>query len=160
MRRSALLAVLWDDVDLDAVLVSRCRENKQKRDQRHQIGPVVEILRALYSIRQPWESRVFPWNHAFKSLDRDLHRIQKAAGIRLHCGEQHEHTEACHYYGFHSFRYAHATYNFGRVTDRELQEQMGHASFNTTQHYIKYAEVHQKKAYDAYLPESLRIKRG
>lgn len=37
---------------------------------------------------------------------------------------------------------------------------MGHASFNTTLHYIKYAESHQQKAYDAYLPESLKTKTG
>lgn len=41
MRRSALLAILWDDVDLEAgIIVSRYRENKAKRDQRHQIGPI------------------------------------------------------------------------------------------------------------------------
>jgi integrase len=150
MRRSALLAILWDDMDLDGgILLSRNRENKAKRDQRHHIEGVVPMLRALYAVRQPWESRVFPWNHALKSLDRDLHRIQAAAGIHLHCGEDHEHTEACHFYGFHSFRYAHATYNSGRVSDRKLQEQMVHASFNTTQHYIKYAAAQRKKAYDA-----------
>ena len=51
---------------------------------------------------------------------------------------------------------AHATYNFGRVSDRDLQEQMGHASFNTTLRYIKYAEEHQQREYDVFLPESLR----
>jgi len=158
IRRSAALAIQWEDVDFEAgVILSRYRSNKAKRDQRHHVGAVVDYLRALHAIRRPGETRVFPWDHALISLDRDLQRIQKAAGIHLHCGETHKHTDSCHLYGFHSFRYAHATYNFGRVTDRELQEQMGHASFNTTQRYIKYAESHRGKGYDAYMPKGLKV---
>ena len=159
MRKSALLALRWEDVDLEAgIALSRNRDNKAKKDQRHKIGPVVDLLRCLYSVRKPSEPLVFVWNHAIKSLDRNLALIQKAAGIHLTCRENHEHTDACHLYGLHSFRYAHATYNFGRVTDRDLQEQMGHASFTTTQRYVKYAEVHQQRAYDVYLPEALKTK--
>ncbi len=157
MRKSALMAVLWDDVDLESgIILSRYRDNKAKNDQRHKIPAVVPLLRRLHEVRKPGESRVFPWNHATKSLDRDFARIQKAAGIHLPCREDHEHTPSCHLYGFHGLRYAHATYNFGRVTDRELQGQMGHSSFNTTLRYIKYAEAHQERAYDAYLPQSLK----
>ena len=161
MRRSALICLLWEDADLDAgVVVSRHHDNKQKRDQRHHIAPAVPFLRPLYAVRKPGESRVFPWNHNERSLDRDLRRIQEAAGIHLPCREDHEHTPQCHVYGLHSFRYAHATYNFGRVPDRDLQQQMGHASFTTTQRYIKYAETHQDKAYDVFLPKSLKAKTG
>jgi integrase len=157
MRKSALLALRWDDLDLDAgVALSRYGDNKPKRDQRHRIGPAVPLLSALYAVRQPGEPRVFPWNRAMRTLDRELHLVQAEAGIHLECREDHEHTPACHLYGFHSFRYAHATYNFGRVTDRDLQEQMGHSSFATTQRYIKYAETHQQRAYDVYVPESLK----
>ena len=87
-------------------------------------------------------------------------RVQKAAGIHLPCREGREHTEACHLYGFRSFGYAHATYNFGRVSDRDLQEQMGHATFRTTQRYIKYAEMRQQLVYDVFLPKSLQAKTG
>ena len=64
----------------------------------------------------------------------------------------------CRLYGLHSSRYARATYNFGRVSDRDLQEQMGHSSFTTTQRYIKYAEQHREKTYDVFLAESLKRK--
>ena len=80
------------------------------------------------------------WNHARRTLDREFHRIQKAAGIHLDCTEDHEHGQECHLYGFHDLRRAHATYNYGKVNDRALQQQMGHASFLTTQEYIKYAQ--------------------
>lgn len=157
MRKSALLSLLWDDVDFEAgIALSRYGHNKGKRDQRHKIGAAANLLGPLHRVRKPGERRVFPWNYSLRTLDRDLAEIQKAAGIHLECREDHEHTPACYLYGFHSFRYAHATYNFGRVTDRDLQEQMGHASFATTQRYIKYAEAHQSRAYDVYLPDSLK----
>lgn len=159
MRKSALLSLRWEDVDLDAgVVISRAKDNKQKRDQRHKIAAAVPLLRELHNARRARDPRVFPWNYAVLTLSRTLHAIQAAAGIELPCREDHEHTDACHRYGFHSFRYAHATYNFGRVPDRALQEQMGHASFTTTTRYIKYAEQHQQQAYDAYLPPSLKAK--
>lgn len=155
MRIGALLAVRWEDVDLDAgVILSRARHNKGKRDQRHQVKSVVGLLEPL----RGFDPRVFPWNHHRRTLDDEFARIQTAAGIRLHCpkADEHECTDACHLYGFHSLRYAHATYNFGRVEDRDLQQQMGHASFETTKHYIKYAEKQQAKVYDAFLPGSLK----
>ncbi len=79
-----------------------------------------------------------------------------AAGIHVQCREEHDHTPTCHLYGFHSFRYAHATYNAGNVSDRDLQEQMGHRSFNTTKGYIKYAEDRQNRGYDAFIPAALK----
>jgi len=157
MRKSALLKLRWEDVDLSAgIVLSRCHDNKRKRDQFHMIGPAAGLLAELYAVRKPGESLVFPWYRSLRQLDRELHRIEKAAGIHLPCREDHEHTDACHFYGFHSFRYAHATYNSGRVPDRDLQRQMGHASFTTTQRYIKYAEEHQERDYDVFLPKSLK----
>lgn len=157
MRKTAMLSLRWDDLDFDAgIVLSRYRDNKQKRDQRHKIRDAVPLLRDLFDVRKPGDGRVFPWNHCIPTLDRTLVRIQQAAGIHLPCREEHEHTDRCHVYGFHSFRYAHATYNGGRVPDRDLQEQMGHASFNTTLRYIKYASTHQERSYDAYVPDSIK----
>jgi integrase len=155
MRKSALISLLWEDVDLDSGKAwSRAEDNKAKREEWKDIGPAVSLLRVLYSLRNPGEPRVFPWNYSLRTMDRELHRIQKAAGIRLPCREKHEHTAACHVYGFHSFRYAHATYNHGNP---RLQQQMGHASETMTKHYIKYAEAHQQDAYNAYLTPALRV---
>ena len=53
----------------------------------------------------------------------------------------------------HDFRRAHATYHYGKVSDRDLQEHMGHANFATTRSYAKYAKAHQNAAYAYHLPE-------
>src|SRR4051794_23925993 len=38
-----------------------------------------------------------------------------------------------------------------KVSDRELQRQMDHASFQTTRSYAKHAEVHRQSLYDVHL---------
>lgn len=153
MRIGALLALRWEDVDLETGVVwSRGRDNKGKRDMPHDASGAVEFLRQLPQD----EPRVFPWNHHRRTLDVVFHALQTAAGVRLSCPEQHQHTDACHVYGFHDLRRAHATYNYGKVPDRALQQQMGHASFQTTQGYIRYAELHKGEAYPAHLPSSLQ----
>ena len=95
MRKSALLSLRWEDVDLRAgVALSRCRDNKGKRDdKRHRIDGVAGLLAELYAVRQPSDPRVFPWNVSVRTLDRELARIQQAAGIHLPCHEDHEHTQ-------------------------------------------------------------------
>jgi integrase len=159
MRKSAMLNLLWEDVDWEHGRVwSRAEDVKSKREEWKDINPVVPLLEALYAVRKPGEMRVFPWDRSVRTLDRELHRIQAEAGIHLPCREQHEHTATCHCYGFHSFRYAHATYN--RANPR-LQQQMGHASEAMTKHYIKYAEAHQEEAYGAHLTPGLkRLQKG
>jgi integrase len=157
MRIGALLALRWEDVDLETgVLWSRGRDHKGKRDMPHDVAGAVDFLRALPRV----EPRVFPWNHDRRTLETVLHRLQRAAGIHLPCPEKHEHTPACHVYGFHDVRRSHATYNDGKVSDRALQQQMGHARFLTTQRYIRYAELHQAEAYPAHLPLSLQAREG
>jgi integrase len=152
MRIGAALALRWDDVDLEAgTAMSRARHNKAKKDQRVDLKAAVTLLRAL----KGFDPRVFPWDRDRTSLYGHFERLQSAAGIHLPCPGDHEHTDRCHVYGFHDFRRAHATYNYGHVSDRDLQAQMGHATFETTKVYIKFAENHRPKAYDPVLPASM-----
>ena len=153
IRIKAALAIRWDQTDLDqGTIRSLARDNKGKRDMSHDITAAAPFLKAIESPA----ALLLPWNHARRTLDREFHRIQKAAEIHLDCPEDHEHGLECHLYGFHDLRRAHATYNYGKVDDRALQQQMGHASFLTTQSYIKYAQLHQRETYEAHLPGSLQ----
>ena len=64
----------------------------------------------------------------------------------------HKCLDSCHVYGWHAFRYAHATFNYGRVTDRELMDQMGQSSQKMFEHYTRVARLNQARVYDAYVP--------
>jgi integrase len=67
---SAVLALKWSDVDLDAgIAKSRAHDNKQKRDHVVQIGPVVPLPRRIKGD----DARVFLWNHAKTHL-ADVYR--------------------------------------------------------------------------------------
>lgn len=157
MRIGAALALKWSDVDLEAGTAwSRARDNKAKKDQRVDLSAAVDLLRKM----KGFDPRVFPWDRERTALYCHFEKLQTAAGIKLDCPGNHEHTDRCHVYGFHDFRRAHATYNHGEVSDKDLQAQMGHASFATTQRYIKYAEQHKQKAYNAFLPNSLKTAAG
>jgi hypothetical protein len=68
---------------------------------------VIEHLSKITS----FDPSMFPWPRSSRGLWVDFHRIQKAAGIKLPCHENHEHSEACDYYGFHDCRRAFATLN-------------------------------------------------
>jgi integrase len=157
MRKSAMLALEWSDVNLDeGVAVSHAEDNKGKRDQRHNIEPVADLLGVLHRVRQPGDERVFAWNHATITLSREHARIQEAAGIHLPCRTKHEHTKYCHLYGFHAYRYGFAQYNSEHLTSDQLQEQMGHKSGTTTRGYIDYAKRQKLAKVKVHVPAGLR----
>jgi integrase len=129
------------------------QEEARPTPQRSRGGVFLKAVRA-------GDPRVLPWNHRRETLWEEFHRLQKAAGIDLPClkGSDPGHVcrPRCHTYGFHDLRRAHATYNYEKVPDRAPHHQMGHASFQTTQGYIKHAELRQADAYPAHLPVCLQ----
>lgn len=96
---------------------------------------LVEHLRQLVyaSIGHP---AVFPWAHDDTTLRRHFWRIQQKAGIRLICEENHEHTLACHCYGFHDLRRAFASMNAIRLGAEGIRALMRHRSYQTTRKYL------------------------
>jgi len=108
-RIGELLALRAEDVDLKiGTVITRHGDNKGKRDERVPIHPVVaEHLRQVMGDGK----YVFAWSHDKRALWVEFGRIQRAVGIHLPCKEEHEHTPACHVYGFHDFRRAFATVN-------------------------------------------------
>ena len=93
---------------------------------------------------------------AIFSVDVQFHRIQEAAGIKLPCRHQHEHTLYCHAYGFHDLRRAFATMNADRLTGDALQALMRHKSYQTTQVYINMARQMDAAVAGLHVPDVLK----
>jgi integrase len=153
-RISDMLGLRRDDLDLAAgVAVTRGEANKGKRDERVKLHPVVvEHLQRLAG----FDTHVFAWDHDRRTLDEEFRRIQVAAGIHLPCRGDHEHTPACHAYGFHDLRRAFATMNADKLTADALQALMRHKSYQTTQVYINLTRQLDNAVAALHVPEVLR----
>ena len=153
-RISEPLALRWDDVSLDdGTTVTRWGDNKGKRDERVPLHPVViEHLRKVVDFGQ----MVFFWPNHERTLWDDFAAIQKAAGIHLPCHEKHEHTGACHRYGFHDLQRAFATSNAEQLTADALQTLMRHKSYLTTQKYINMSKQVDKAIDQLFVPDILK----
>jgi len=149
-RISEPLALVRDDLDLLAgTAITSHHDDKGNRDDIVKLHPVaIEHLERIAS----FHPEVFPWYHDRRTLDDEYHRIQRAAGIKLHCREKHEHTPACHVYGFHDLRRAFATMNAKRLTADELQRLMRHKSYLTTRRYINMASRLDQAVDQLYVP--------
>lgn len=153
-RIGDLTALRRADLDLkDGYAITRGTDNKGGRDDRVKLHPViVEHLERIPSLDQ----RVFPFPHDVTVLRNNFDRIQKAAGIHLSCPGRHEHTPACHLYGFHDIRRAFATINAPRLTADALQTLMRHKSYTTTQIYINMARQMDDAVNVLHVPDVLR----
>jgi len=153
-RIGDMLALRRDRLDLDAgTAVSLAADNKGKRDELVKLhSVVVEHLKRLAGFTET----VFPWNHDRRTLYSEFTRIQEAAGIRLPCSEEHEHTRACYVYGFHDLRRAFATMNADKLTPDALQALMRHKSYLTTQKYINLARQMDAAVASLHVPEVLK----
>ena len=100
-----VLSLRRHDLDLAAgTAITRAEDNKGRRDEVAPLHPVViEHLKCVAT----FDTLVFPWNHHERTLWSEFDRIQIQAGIHLPCHESHEHTAACHLYGFHDLRGPH-----------------------------------------------------
>lgn len=136
-RIGETLALRRCDLDLKAgCATTRHDDNKAGRDEKVKLHDVViDHLERIPSV----EPMVWPWYHGEITLWREFARIQEAGGVRLACDEAHEHTDACHAYGFHDLRRAFATVNVDKLSAQQLQTLMRHKSYSTTQRYIAMA---------------------
>jgi integrase len=158
-RIGDLLGLQREDLDLKAeTAISRAKNNKGKRDELVKLHPVV--VEHLKQLEGSFSPVVFPWNESEQSLYRQFRRIQEAAGIKLPCSEEHEHTPCCYVYGFHDLRRAFATMNADRLTADALQVLMRHKSYQTTQRYINMARQMDAAVASLHVPEVLRSQTG
>jgi integrase len=151
-RIGQLLALRWEDVDLDgATIMSRAEDNKGKRDQKVPVHAiVVEHLRRVKSFQPtvfPWlriiGSRTMPANK--RTLWDEFARLQKEAGVKPE-GRKEQ-------FGFHDFRRAFATMNAEKMTPDTLQFLMQHREYTTTQRYINLARQLNPAVQDLYVPD-------
>ena len=151
-RIEAALSLRWEHMDLDSrIILTTARSTKQKRDHRACLPPVVaEKLRRI----KQFSPMVFPWRYGESTLYRHFFKIETAAGIKLTCTGEHDHTEACHFYGFHGYRRSFATLN-DELPASMKQGQMGHSSYAMTQRYERYADSRANFASKIYLPPSM-----
>ncbi len=151
-------ALRREDLDLDAgTAITRHADNKGRSDERVPLHPVVvDHLRTIAS----FDRLVFPWPHHERTLWAHFAKIQDEAGIHLPCDGDHEHTDACHLYGFHDLRRAFATMNAGQLTGDALQSLMRHRSYQTTQRYINMAKQLDGAVEALHVPECLLAATG
>ena len=152
-RINEVLLLRREDLDLDnGTAITRAPDNKGKRDDLVPLHPIViDHLRCIPS----FAPTVFPWYHHERTLWSEFAKIQTSAGIHLDCHESHEHTEACHRYGFHDLRRAFATVNAETLTADALQRLMRHRSYTTTQRYINLAQQLNRSVERLQVPEVL-----
>jgi integrase len=96
------------------------------------------------------------WPHDPRYLWVEFGRIQREVGIHVTCSGEHEHTKACHVYGFHDFRRAFATVNAPRLKPETLQKLMRHRSYITTLGYINLASQLDDAITSMPVPKVLR----
>ena len=155
LRIKELMALRLEDIDFErGTVITRAGDNKGKRDAMLPLHPVVvEHLRRLGTANDC----PLAWPLHERTLWAEWGRIQKAAGIHLPCSARHEHTAACHVYGFHDFRRAFATHNAPNLTPEALQKLMQHRSFKTTLGYINLANQVNQAAASYVVPEVLKL---
>lgn len=155
-RKSEILTFLRSDLDYETgKIVVRAKNAKGGRDDIDYLPDIaLEHLRTIRSL----EPNVFPWPQSKSTLWREFQRIQLSAGIHLDCHEDHEHTPACHTYGFHSTRYSYGTANADLLPMPVLQKKMRHANPETTLRYIALAGKMKTAAEQVHIPAFLRQK--
>jgi integrase len=128
-RISSLMALTWDDVDLEkGTALSAAADNKGDRDQFIPLHPIV--IEHLKVLKAAFTNQVFPWGLSREMLWTQFQRLQKAANVK---------PAKKTWYGFHDVRRGFATYNADRMTADALQALMGHKDYSTTQRYISMA---------------------
>jgi len=157
-RINEILNIRRDDVNFESgQIVARWDDSKGKRDELIYVPQ--SLLDLLKPVWQNFSERPLEWTKSRRTIYDPFRKLQTLAGINLHCEESHEHTAACHVYGFHDFRRGFATNNASTLSPAQLQRLMKHSDFSTTQRYINYAKVMTERP-NVFVPEVLNQNSG
>jgi integrase len=144
-RIGEILALRWDDVDLDeGTVLTRGDENKGRRDAKIALPELaLEHVKRLVgsSLKYPL---VFAWPLSRRAMYVEFERVQAAAEVK---------PERKEFYGFHDLRRAFAAMNADRMTGDALQALMRHKDYQTTQRYIALARQLKPAAANAFVPD-------
>lgn len=155
-RISEILSFRREDLHRDETdrsigeAILRVENTKGGREERVPLHPM--ILDHLDRL-PGFDDLLICWPHCERFLYDCFAEIQTAAGIHLPCRRNHDHTDACHRYGFHDLRRAFATLNAERITGDALQALMRHQSSETTRRYINVAKQLNRAVADLYQPQ-------
>ncbi|MEK6594687.1 MAG: site-specific integrase [Pseudomonadota bacterium] len=130
-RRGELLALTWDDVDLNKVQIVVQESKNGERRALPLAGPVLALLRERSKVRRLHNSRVFPGNKEDKPLDIDdaWQKALKAAGIEN--------------FRFHDLRHSAASYlAMSGATPGEIAAVLGHKTLAMVKRYAHLSEQH------------------
>ena len=134
-------------------IVARGDDSKGKRDELIFVpGSLLDLLKPVW---QNFGERPLECLKSRRTIYPPFMELQQSAGIDLPCEEDHEHTDACHVYGFHDFKRAFATNNASTLSPAQLQRLMKHSDFSTTQGYINYAKLMTEKP-NVFVPDVLK----
>ena len=149
-RISSLMALTWDNVDLEAgTALSAAADNKGDRDQFIPLHPIV--IEHLKALKVAFTTQVFPWSLAREMLWKQFQRLQKAADVK---------PAKKTWYGFHDVRRGFATYNANRMTADALQALMGYKDYATTQRYINMARQLNPTVANLFVPALSKTDQG
>lgn len=127
LRLSALLAVTWDELDIEAGSIQILAENqKQKCEQRFELHP--QTIEAVAAIREPARDCVFPLGVAWAR--RYYKRILGRAG--LSSGRRDL---------FHKVRRTSATYVANELGRPAAQAHLGHSTMAVTEAYLDTSKI-------------------
>jgi integrase len=162
-RISEILSFRREDFDpKSGMAVLRAENTKNGNEEAVPLHPVVvEHLKLVASFNDVF----FPWNHNRRTLDVEFHRKcvkvkdenENNVPLYLPCRGKHEHTDACHRYGFHDLRRAFATMN-AALCPNALQRLMRHQSYQTTQLYVAMGRQLDDAVETLHVPDVLRVR--
>lgn len=131
LRRRALFALTWEDVDLDeGVLTVPASVMKNRRGQKFHLGN--DAVDALRQIEVPRREHLFPRTGSWKQLSQQFHRIVRAASIRK---------SSSHSPLFHKLRRSVATIIADTKGVAAASELLGHSATFVTRRYVDRSQL-------------------
>ena len=129
-RIDEILSLRRDDLDLETgAILTRAGDNKGKRDDRDYLTTTALEHMCGCSPVSSALSSIGPTTGEPSTPSSIVSRGLRGSTCPARDADKHECTDACHRYGFHSFRRGYATLNADSMSAPVLQKKMRHRTF-------------------------------